>query len=207
MSDINTASCIELICESIKDVADFDKDNTNKSNWKRVSKSGNSRDGFVRIFKNKVSGLTVEVQSSDTGSITMAFLKDKPETTVDPEPELTPVEKPAVNGALLMVPPNKYMFHISYDPNPGPPCITIMKEKFTVSINTNRYWKEEHCLNDNDQYFDTPLVYDVLEELKLDNTMEATWITDAYDSLEDLKSVLISRGFYVNQDFWEFMEE
>jgi hypothetical protein len=204
MSKLNTEACIECICKAIKDVADFDEANTNKSNWKRVSKRGNSKDGFVRVFKNKVSDMSVEIRSSDTDFLEIAFIDKAPVPALDPVPAPTPVVKPVANGTVLMVPPNKYMFHIKYNPNPD---TMFMEHKFTVCINTKRYWKEKRCLNDNDQYWDEPLVYDALEDLKLEGMSEATYDTDDYDSLEDLKTALISRGFFVDQDFWDFMEQ
>jgi len=90
MSKLTTELCIAALCENIKSINEADTDNINPKNWKRISKSGNSREGYIRRFENKVTGIQLDVKSSDTeiSEVTLVGAAVPPPATVH-----TPVTK------------------------------------------------------------------------------------------------------------------
>jgi len=82
MSKLTTEACIAALCEQIKSVNEADTDNINPKNWKRISKTGNSKDGYTRRFENKVTGILLDVKSSDTEISEINMVSTTPPTPV-----------------------------------------------------------------------------------------------------------------------------
>jgi hypothetical protein len=69
---INSASCVKILvkflCSLERPLPDVIPDN-----WKRANKTGNSSDGFIRVFKNTKTSSVVSVMSTDR-AITGIFI-------------------------------------------------------------------------------------------------------------------------------------
>jgi hypothetical protein len=65
MPKITSADCVKTLIDFFKISGNSDQRNYVLGSWKRASKKGNVKEGFVRIFENKINGTVVRVESTE----------------------------------------------------------------------------------------------------------------------------------------------
>jgi hypothetical protein len=155
-------------------------DNLKSSNWKRISKSGNKQDGFIRTFLNKKTNIVLDVHSTDK-EICNVVLEDF--------------------SSLPKVPKGKYLFYLTNNLNQGwNPDNDCEKGTIVVTISSKKEWEDNKACSDHyedDEWEDLdPIIY----AFNLEEIMESTFLVNRI-SIEKLRRKFLAVGFEEDIDF------
>lgn len=121
MAELTSADCVARIIDLFK--YGSKPELRNPKNWKRISKSGNATDGFIRMFQSKLDGLVVKVVSSveEIQSVDPLYLSDEDEEGEEEETKHTKalekkaIDKLVASGILEKAKPSGKTYYFEID--------------------------------------------------------------------------------------------